>query len=938
MPQAHDAFISYSHAVDSRLAPALEHGLERLARPWNRLRAMSVFRDESELGAADHLWGRITSHLDGSRFFILLACPEAAASRWVNREVSHWCDTRGTETMLLIWTGGTLAWDDEMQDFTNDSTAIPDALRGRFVGVPLYIDLVWARDASELGLRHTEFRAAVLHVASPIHGKPPEELEGEDIRLHRRARRLARSAVAALVALTIVTGAAAVVAVSNAQRADRRTREAVARQVGLASIDIPAGRLDQAFLMSLASGNLAGDGPERFQPTRVLTGRYSRLRSILHVGTTDDGSGRYTNVQGLAFSPDAATVYATVAGEAASKAIATWDAGASSARLEPLPSATGGRLDVSADGTRVIVGADGAPALRDGAGTGEFATIAGSVVDLDRWSGVAWLSAQPGASPGTLSLMSAIGSEPLLTIDADPSALADVGRSRAVALVDGELRTVDLTTGAVEATATAVPPARVIAAGSADEAAVVVATTDNRVLRWARRDDELTVAETVALPSDVGIPRWLAVAPDGQRVVVVGSAGTALVEFGSGRVQLAEGGGATVAEADPSGRFVALGGSRLAVWDLQSGQRVVATPQVANAVAWSGPCDAQPRCRLVAAGVSLDVIDPIAETQIRLVDELGAQAVAISRDGSRIASGGWGTTVAVWSVEPIVDDSTRERLPDLGDPAVASAGPTIDARCDSDTGEDLRAVSPQGNFVVGFTMSDGVLAVCATAAPGPPISVGRLDLDPTTVRSVAVDDDGNVVVGRAPGIVDYYARSKGTFRRGNGIDVRVGGEEVNVSTVAIRGGVVVAGTRFPQTSSTKARVLIWRLTEQEPTTFTIDYVDVAAVAVLDEQAGAIIVAGRDSSDGPVTLQLWETISRRRVGRAFTGLEGTVVELVGAGTAVEGTDESGRSFRWQIDQDPAREVCQMVGRSLTIDEWRSLADGALARYRFDPPCA
>ena len=331
MPQAHDAFISYSHSVDSRLAAALEHGLERLARPWNRLRAMSVFRDESELGAADHLWARIANHLDNSRFFIVLACPEAAASKWVNREVSHWCDTRGTEGLVVIWTGGTLVWNDDVQDFTSDSTAGPDALRGRFVGVPLYIDLVWARDAVELGLRHTEFRAAVVHVASPIHGKPPEELEGEDIRLHRRARRLARSAVGALVALTIVAGAAAVVAVSSAQRADRRTREAVARQVGLASIDLPAGQLDRALLMSLASGELDGDGPGRFQPTQVLIGRYSRLQSILHIGSAVDDTGGLTNVQGLAFSPDAATVYATVAGEAASKAIATWDEGSSSA-------------------------------------------------------------------------------------------------------------------------------------------------------------------------------------------------------------------------------------------------------------------------------------------------------------------------------------------------------------------------------------------------------------------------------------------------------------------------------------------------------------------------------------------------------------------------------------------------------------------------------
>ena len=63
MAKAYDAFISYSHAADARLATALEHGLERLARPWNRLRAMSVFRDETDLTLNPDLWGMISDRL-----------------------------------------------------------------------------------------------------------------------------------------------------------------------------------------------------------------------------------------------------------------------------------------------------------------------------------------------------------------------------------------------------------------------------------------------------------------------------------------------------------------------------------------------------------------------------------------------------------------------------------------------------------------------------------------------------------------------------------------------------------------------------------------------------------------------------------------------------------------------------------------------------------
>ena len=89
----YDGFISYSHAVDGRLAPALQRGLHRFAKPWYRLRALRVFRDETSLSATPELWPSIVEALDGSRWLILLASPEAAESPWVNDEVAHWCAT-----------------------------------------------------------------------------------------------------------------------------------------------------------------------------------------------------------------------------------------------------------------------------------------------------------------------------------------------------------------------------------------------------------------------------------------------------------------------------------------------------------------------------------------------------------------------------------------------------------------------------------------------------------------------------------------------------------------------------------------------------------------------------------------------------------------------------------------------------------------------------
>ena len=62
------AFISYSHAADGQFAPALQSGLHRFARPWYRMRAMRVFRDQTNLSASPHLWVDIERALGAAEF------------------------------------------------------------------------------------------------------------------------------------------------------------------------------------------------------------------------------------------------------------------------------------------------------------------------------------------------------------------------------------------------------------------------------------------------------------------------------------------------------------------------------------------------------------------------------------------------------------------------------------------------------------------------------------------------------------------------------------------------------------------------------------------------------------------------------------------------------------------------------------------------------
>lgn len=225
-----DGFISYSHAADGRLAPAVQRGLHRLAKPWHRRRALWIFRDQTGLAVTPKLWTSIREAMDDSNRFVLLASPEAARSPWVNREIEHWLATKSADLILPVLTDGEWQWDAEAGDFTEDSTAVPASLRGVFAEEPLFLDLRWARNDLHLSLQHVRFRDSIAQLAAPMHGMSKDDLEGEDVRQHRRARRLWTAATAMLVLLTLVASLTGVVAVRNADRANASAAEAHEQQ------------------------------------------------------------------------------------------------------------------------------------------------------------------------------------------------------------------------------------------------------------------------------------------------------------------------------------------------------------------------------------------------------------------------------------------------------------------------------------------------------------------------------------------------------------------------------------------------------------------------------------------------------------------------------------------------------------------------------------
>jgi WD40 repeat protein len=218
----YDGFISYSHAADDLLAPRLQAGLQRFAKPWWKRRAVRIFRDEASLSANPHLWSSITEAMDRSGWFVLLLSPDAAESEWVNREVEYWLEHKDRDRIIPVVTAGEFYWGEG--DVAGDS--VPPTLHGLFGDEPRWVDLRFARTEELLDLKNPQFSAAVADVASAIRGIPKDELQSEEVRQHRRTIRTAWGAAFALLVLVVVAGASAVYA--NGQRIEANEQRASA--------------------------------------------------------------------------------------------------------------------------------------------------------------------------------------------------------------------------------------------------------------------------------------------------------------------------------------------------------------------------------------------------------------------------------------------------------------------------------------------------------------------------------------------------------------------------------------------------------------------------------------------------------------------------------------------------------------------------------------
>ncbi len=247
------AFLSYSHR-DSKLAGWLHAALERYRVPKGLVgrvtaggpvpaRLTPIFRDRSELAAADDLGAEIRGALLASRFLLVLCSPAAAASRWTNEEIAEFKRLHPDGRVFAAIAAG--------EPFANAmpgreaEECFPHALRYRFGAEgqptaeraePIAADFREGGDGRRLGL---------LKLVAGMLGVGLDELARREAQ--RRQKRLAWLAAASLAGMAVTSGLA-VAAIEARDEAQEQRAEAEGL-IGFMLGDLraklePVGRLD----------------------------------------------------------------------------------------------------------------------------------------------------------------------------------------------------------------------------------------------------------------------------------------------------------------------------------------------------------------------------------------------------------------------------------------------------------------------------------------------------------------------------------------------------------------------------------------------------------------------------------------------------------------------------------------------------------------------
>lgn len=898
----YDAFMSYSHAHDGRLAPLFQREVERFAKRWNQSRALRVFRDDANLVASAALWPSIVAAMSASRWFVLMASPDAARSPWVDAEVAWWLEHRSVDTLLIVVTAGDVVWGPGGVDRAA-STALPPSLVAALAVEPRWVDLRALDTAEEVDWADPRLQDRVADVAGAIRGVSKDAVVGEHVRQHRRTMRLARGGATALAVLLVAALVAAAVAVWQNREATRQARIATARQLAATAVSEVDNQLDLAQLLAVEAHRMSPDDPQTRAALFQVFAASPYLKRHQQVGrpVSAVGGGRSVAVAGTAdghlvrWDVRADRTASTAVGERAVTAVAASDDGG---------------VIAAADGSAVVLwrGDDGEPEqVFEGAASGVAVSPSGKTVavvggDAPFDDGPLPLVVVDGATGAELRRTTLPSAPGHLALPDDKTLMISTGagswQRRAVA----DFRSLG------ESETGAGTPAAFYCCGYSRNGAYFAWSkfADFHVHPQSTTPDSGVLAGS-SLPIEE--PEEFAVSNDGRMLAAAG--GEVLYVQGDFRRQIPQrlpgAGRVTGLVFLDAERLVSGSGSALILWDLTQVSRALAGPP--SAAPDSSNAGPPPR-------------------------------VALSPDGRWVASAGEGEDVLVRDVAEQRDLPVQHAVPNAL--PVWSADSRTLVLLGDDGGHDATLWSDGGAYR-GWPRQVGGRVFAAAASPDGRslVSVGEagvVERDPADgdVR-VHVPVEGLAEGGGSERQWTASVRPDAGFAAvidGNG-SVHVVDVEAEESRVLPRAGAnaVAYGPNHLVVQYEDSGIEVWNADASER--LRVEAADAGyqrAMAVVAEHgllaritAQGTVVLSDVATGGPLGVVALP-MPERSAGAPPWG--STTVVAGGRGLAT--ATSSGAVIRWETD--PARwrdSACATAGRDLTADEWRGYVD-------LDPP--
>ncbi|NGP54533.1 toll/interleukin-1 receptor domain-containing protein [Thioalkalivibrio sp. XN8] len=231
------AFISYSHA-DKAVAKWLHRALERYRLPSRLVgeqtetgpvpaRLTPIFRDRDEISAGADLSDTLRQALADSMFLIVVASPDAAASRWVNEEVRLFKSMHGETRVLALIAAG-----DPGERGT--SGVFPPALRFRVDPEGQVTDNPTEPVAADLRAGADGRRLAKLKLVAGLTALPLDALvQRESARRQRWLLGLSSASLALVAVMVVLT----VAAIQGQREAERQRAEAQAEAAKVRAVN-----------------------------------------------------------------------------------------------------------------------------------------------------------------------------------------------------------------------------------------------------------------------------------------------------------------------------------------------------------------------------------------------------------------------------------------------------------------------------------------------------------------------------------------------------------------------------------------------------------------------------------------------------------------------------------------------------------------------------